>query len=270
MGMLMDVYRDHYGGTAYDLTVGLAAGPFGNPNRGPAPAGLNGLWERAISMYRTTWSFVLEAKPDRRSVTWFGWDAPHGTAYLPLFGAASEDAPASFHSRDGHMSKFSRNVAFWAFNLVSQIQDRNYRLIHADVIQNSHKLEGQAAKAITAWEADVAKDSKTEESMSLLTQKCNAFVHQAVEEYWQYAFGLVAKYHHYGTTYNESAVGGMEIARYPEWWLRSPEVGFTTWSREGPFHGIVLDEAFLPARVSLTAASEQSLQLFQGKDLVCA
>merc|ERR1719230_2132543 len=71
--MVMDVYRDHYEGTPYDLSKGMAAGPFGNPNRAPAPVGLSGLWERAIAMYRTTWSFVLEAKPDGKSVTWFGW-----------------------------------------------------------------------------------------------------------------------------------------------------------------------------------------------------
>merc|ERR1719478_1777011 len=71
--MVMDTHRDHYEGTSYDLTKGMAAGPWGNPNRAPTPIGLNGLWERAISMYRTTWSFVLEAKPYKRSITWFGW-----------------------------------------------------------------------------------------------------------------------------------------------------------------------------------------------------
>ena len=27
------ILRDHYEGTAYDLTKGIAAGPYGNPNR---------------------------------------------------------------------------------------------------------------------------------------------------------------------------------------------------------------------------------------------
>ena len=31
--MVMDAHRDHYEGTPYDLTKGMAAGPFGNPNR---------------------------------------------------------------------------------------------------------------------------------------------------------------------------------------------------------------------------------------------
>merc|ERR1712178_222562 len=61
--MVMDVLRDHYEGTAYDLTQGMAAGPFGSPNRGASAHGTPGLWERAISMHRTSWSYVLEARP---------------------------------------------------------------------------------------------------------------------------------------------------------------------------------------------------------------
>jgi len=73
--MVMKVLRDHYEGTPYDLTVGFAAGPFGNPNRGAAPPpGTLGIWERAIAMQRSSWSYVLEAKPAGRSVSWLGLD----------------------------------------------------------------------------------------------------------------------------------------------------------------------------------------------------
>merc|ERR1711937_970268 len=111
----------------------MAAGPFGNPNRGPAETGVSGQWERAISMYRTAWSFVLEARPNKRSITWFGWDAPHGTAYLPFFGAAAEGAPLSYHTHEGCQSKFSTKVAWWAFNIVNQYTDLNFKVINADV-----------------------------------------------------------------------------------------------------------------------------------------
>merc|ERR1712048_669787 len=63
--MVMGVHRDHYEGTPYDLTKGMAAGPHGNPNRGTFGSVVGstvGRWERAISMFRTSWSFVLEPK----------------------------------------------------------------------------------------------------------------------------------------------------------------------------------------------------------------
>ena len=50
-----------------------------------------------------------------------------------------------------------------------------------------------------------------------------------------YAFSLLAKYGQGLVTYNESVSARQE---YPDDWLESIDVGFTTWSPEGPFHGI--------------------------------
>ncbi len=49
---------------------------------------------------------------------WFGYDSPHGTAYLPFFAAATHGAPLSYHTHEARQSKFDTNVAWWAFNLV--------------------------------------------------------------------------------------------------------------------------------------------------------
>lgn len=47
-GMVMNALRDHYEGTAYDLTQGMAAGPHGTPNRAAVHnVGVLGQWERA-------------------------------------------------------------------------------------------------------------------------------------------------------------------------------------------------------------------------------
>jgi dipeptidase len=147
--MVMDVLRDHYEGTAYDLTAGMAAGPFGSPNRGPvSPRGTRGLWERAISMHRGSWSYVLEAKPEGRSVSWLGYDSPHGAAYLPFFGSAAEGAPESFHSHEGYMSKFSTKVAWWAFNMVNQYSDLNFKLINKDVRAKAKQIEDEGQELV--------------------------------------------------------------------------------------------------------------------------
>jgi len=255
--MLLDTHRDHYEGTPYDLTKGMAAGPFGNPNRGITPAGLEGLWERAISMYRTSWSFALEAKPNFRSVTWFGWDAAHGTAYLPLFGAASDLGPESYRSREGCMSKFSHKVAFWAFNFVNQFQDLNFQMINADVQKRAHDIEKDAQQRVQSWTEEAEKMGDEESARRLLTQRSNEFAQKTVDEWWDFAYSLLGKYSRYVVTHNESANGefvhGPGSQEYPAWWLSSPEVGFTTWTPNGPYHGTLLSAQALKPIWSLNA-----------------
>lgn len=60
------IYRDHLEGTDFDLTTGLAAGPFGTPNRynaGTDEATFKyGAWERAIGLYRTSYSYVAQVR----------------------------------------------------------------------------------------------------------------------------------------------------------------------------------------------------------------
>jgi dipeptidase len=57
--------RDYYQGTQFDLTTGIAAGPFGNPYRydTSGETNLTGQFERAISIDRGLFSFVAMARP---------------------------------------------------------------------------------------------------------------------------------------------------------------------------------------------------------------
>lgn len=238
--MVLDMYRDHYEGTEFDLTKGMAAGPYGNPNRGgKTPLTLAGQWERAISMHRTSWSFVLQARPNGKSITWFGWDAPHGTAYLPFYAAATRGAPASYNGPHT-MAKFSTDCAWWAFNLVNQYQDLNFGAINKDVQKKSHQIEAEAQRAVADWEQDASHLSQ-EAALDLLTKKSNAFAQDSVNQWWGLAWSLIAKYRGYVVTYNSTATGEDAFGQeYPVWWLNSPEVGFTTWTAAGPFHGVDL------------------------------
>ncbi len=103
---LMQMQRDHYEGTEFDLTKGVASGPYGDPNRfDPAPvdnmtiAQLHqGMYPRSISMFRTSYSFVAQARadvPDVLTLLWFGSHAPSATAYVPLYLHA-ESIPEAF------------------------------------------------------------------------------------------------------------------------------------------------------------------------------
>merc|ERR1711972_453096 len=207
------------------------------------PPGVLGQWERAISMHRTSWSFVLEAKPNGRSITWFGWDAPHGTAYLPFYAAATLGAPNSY-SGSHSMAKFSTDTAWWAFNLVNQYQDLNFAVINKEVREKAKDIEAEGQRNVAAWEREADQLSPTD-ALDLLTARSNHFAGQKVNEWWAFAWKLIAKYRGYVITYNETMTGeNVSGQAYPAWWLESPEVGFTTWSNMQS-HGILLNASSL-------------------------
>ena len=109
------IHRDNYDGTEFDLTVGLAAGPFGNPTRYEGNAEsvadsegklttLVGEFERPLDIYRCVYSYVAQSRswlPDEvGGVLWF---APTGlyertAAFLLRDGGPSEGDPAGKHT----------------------------------------------------------------------------------------------------------------------------------------------------------------------------
>jgi len=227
--MVMKVLRDHYEGTPYDLTKGMAAGPHGTPNRGPVK-GITGQWERAISMFRTAYSYVLEPQPNFRSITWFGYDAAHGTVWLPFYGASLVSAPKTHSAHGLNMSTFNRDAAWWAFNLINQYSDLNFQQINQEVRAKAEVFHQQAVKAVKEWESL---------PLTEVDQKVNNFAMEKVQDWWDLAWQLIAKYGRLVVTYNESDQGVDYIGQmYPRWWLSSPDVGFTIWSPKGPFVGV--------------------------------
>lgn len=247
--LVLNTFRDHFEGTPFDLTKGMAAGPHGNPNRGVPPRNVSGMWERALSMHRTTYSFVNVVRPHGRGVVWFGLDSPHGTVYLPFFAGASESAPPSYRSHEGYQSKFSTKVAWWAYNLINQYADLNFQAINGDVRKRAQVLETKAISEAALWdqEADrmTAEDPQGHsKALKMLTARSNALAEDVTAKWWDFSGELFAKYGRYVVTYNESDVGSVVTGQVlPEWWVRSPEVGYSTWRPQGPFNGIVIDAA---------------------------
>jgi len=162
-------------------------------------------------------------------------DAPHGCAYLPFFGAAAEGAPESF--KEGRMSSFSKKAAWWAFNLVNQYSEVNFQLINKDVRAKSHEVEIEGQHLVESCLAKARKLSRGDAAREL-SHCSNEFAEEKVAEWWDFAWSLFAKFGRYAVTYNESDVGEGYVY-YPAWWLNSPEVGFSLWSPNGPYHGVL-------------------------------
>lgn len=113
------LHRDHYEGTPFDQTKGLAAGPFGNPNRYDSAArqgdlsqgeAESGGFERSISIFRATQSFLTQSRswlPEGfgAKLHWATY-APHASIYTPVWIHA-EHLPAPLTTGSMYVFLFS-------------------------------------------------------------------------------------------------------------------------------------------------------------------
>jgi len=225
---LMAIKRDHYEGSEFDLTKGMAAGPFGNPNRYPTPGKVKPEdrkildWERAISIFRCSYSFVSQARswlPDPiGGVLWFGEDAPHSTCYIPFYSGITE-VPISFSS--GRRDMFDKENAWWAFDFVSNWADLKYSYMIEDIKAAQNEVEGDFFAMQPAVEMAAADLYKKDPALAVkyLTNYSNDCANRAVDTWWALAEKLVYKY-------NDGYVDGNSVG-YPTWWLEEVDFGTT-------------------------------------------
>eukprot|EP01065_Artemidia_motanka_P020330 TRINITY_DN24345_c0_g1_i1.p1 TRINITY_DN24345_c0_g1~~TRINITY_DN24345_c0_g1_i1.p1 ORF type:complete len:551 (+),score=140.30 TRINITY_DN24345_c0_g1_i1:55-1653(+) len=213
------VMRSHYEGTPYDLTQGLAAGPFSSPERwagGPAEAELGGHWERPISTYRSIVGYVLDLKAavpsSVGSVLWFAPHAQATSVYTP-FAAGVGLVPESF--QNASLDTVVRGNAWWGSRYTFNLCQMRWRDMIKDVNQMQEELESVSAALVHACEAH-ANDTKT------LTARYVANADAVVREQWRLVDVLMARY---ADGYCRGCKGLPHSPGYPTWWLEA--VNFT-------------------------------------------
>lgn len=233
---IMDIYSDHYEGTPYDLTKGLAAGPFGNPTRWgvkgdqkPDAAAENGHdWERSIALYRCSYSFVSQSRswlPDPvGGVLWFGQDSPDTTVYVPIYCGTTE-VPVSWST--GARDKFDPDCAWWAFNFVNNWANLRWDAMYQEIrarkstfedvfFADQTKVEEEASKL---YEQDPAK------AIQYLTDYVNGNMKTVEEGWWDFAWELVGKYYD-GMCIGED--GSSTTLGYPKEYLEAVDYAGTS------------------------------------------
>lgn len=151
---VMELMRDHYQGTDFDMTKDVGAGPFTLPYRWrPMTWEVDGnryVHERAISTQQTGFSFVSQSRswlPNPiGGILWFGLDDTYSTVYTPMY-CGILDVPYSFAQGNGSMVEFTWNSAFWVFNFVSNYAYSRY----SDMIQDIRKLQAQLESKFIAY-----------------------------------------------------------------------------------------------------------------------
>ncbi|KAG7393626.1 hypothetical protein PHYPSEUDO_007463 [Phytophthora pseudosyringae] len=245
--------RDYFQDTPYDLSKGLAAGPFGNPMRwGGDEKGVVGGWERPISMYRTVYSFVLQARghlPDAiGGVAWYAQSSPHASVYVP-FSCAQHEVPPSYVL--GKESEFTHGSAWWAFSFVNNWSMLRFDAISRDIRARIAELQNICFVERKAMEHHVthAETVTASEARVYLEERSNRLASRVIEEWWTFAWKLVGKFTDGYITTGE-APEEMEMPGYPKWWLQLSE--FSKWP----------GETLVPPHIS---ELEKQLQLFESR-----
>ena len=198
------LYRDHYEGTQFDLSKGVAAGPYGNPSRYVGPYDchafdltgqkLRGAWERPISVFYQGYTYVAQTRPSApdlmKGILWFGPDVAYTTCFTP-FPTKVSNLPHSYQI--GSTKKLDRNVAWWAFYFVANWAKLNYqRMTRVDILPLQEKLEDMQFDRVQEWTEQFKRPSAV--ALKKLTEQCNANAAEIQQQWWDLADTLVAKY----------------------------------------------------------------------------
>jgi dipeptidase len=254
---LFRFHRDTLRGTQFDLSAegNLAGGAFGSPDRwkaGPNEATkVEGNWERAIGLYRTSDTYVVQSKeyPQQRqqlseeqgaafpaspgAILWFGPASPLATIFTP-FVVSMSDIPVSF--RSGHQSVFSRESAFWAACYAHNIANLKWSYMIQDITKRQDDLETASLELVTSIGKDYYYQTTTNDHQNYLELVEAALAKNAdsiVKSLWSLSDELVFRYADGFLNFPESEIdqhGGetTKVLGYPSWWLEA--VGY----KDGP------------------------------------
>ncbi len=180
---VMELMRDHFEGSDFDMTKDVGAGPYALPYRWrPLTWKVDGVTycnERATSTQQTGFSFVAQARSwlpaPIGGVLWFGVDDTYSTVYTPMYCGIRE-VPKSFAVGTGSFSEFSWESAFWVFNFVSNYAYSRYSDMIQDIQKVQRELEGnfmsnqpeidKAALALYNNSPQLARDYLTQYSVA--------------------------------------------------------------------------------------------------------
>ncbi len=224
LAKVMDIMRDHYEGTPYDMTKGVDAGPYGMPNRWRPMTwevdSVEYIWERPISTQQTGFSFISQSRswlPDPiGGVYWYGVDDTYFSCYVPLYCGINK-LPKPFTV--GSLQKFSWESAWWVFNFVANFANLKYSYMKEDIQAVQAALEGTMLELQPEIEktALALYESDPELLQTYLTDYSVNRGEHVVRRWRELGEFLICKYND-GYVKNEK--GRPEEKGYPEGWLQ--------------------------------------------------
>ncbi len=232
---VMNLMRDHYEGTAMDMTQDVGAGPFGNPYRwrpmGWEVDGKRYIHERATSTQQTGFSFVAQCRswlPNKvGGILWFGVDDTYSTVYCPMYCGITE-IPECFREGNGSMVQYSPTAAFWLFNRVTNFVYSRYKDMIVDLQKVQNDLEAGFIADVQKSDDRFAKAGNGELT-SLLNDFSNRQARKMMAEWNKLDQYLLVKYidgnikKEKDGRFETTEFGGCaspKMPEYPKWFYR--------------------------------------------------
>lgn len=236
---VISMMRDHYEGTALDMTKDVGAGPYKLPYRWRPLTfkvdSANYVNERAISTQQTGFSFVAQSRSGLPNpiggIIWFGVDDTYSTCYVPMYCGITE-IPECFRVGNGDLLTFSETSAFWTFNTVANFAYLRYDSMIADVQKVQKSLEDKFiayAPSVDLAARELWNAGKKKEAIQFLTDYSVAQANGMTSEWKKLSRYLIVKYIDGNIKKEKDGVferteTGMPASPdqpgYPDWWKK--------------------------------------------------
>jgi dipeptidase len=206
---IREIHADHFEGTEFDETKGLAAGPFGSPEW---PRGTPNQ-RRSLAVLESDTIIINQCRnwlPNPiGGVMWVGMSGGDITVYVPFYAGISE-LPKAYAT--GIRTKFSWDSAFWIFYLVGNWAQLNYHHMIKEIKKVQHALESAELNRQEAIdeEAYAIFQENPDLARKFLTDYCIDNANKVLETWRELAYFLIARYG-----------PGSQFAPFeaPAWWI---------------------------------------------------
>jgi len=231
---VMNLFRDHYEGTEFDMREGIFAMPHGNPNielTGRDMLNTPGIIPRAMSLHRTAYTSIVA--PGEFSKVWFGVDAPASSVFVPFYAdsllAGGSNGTFSHRYKIGIQQEFERESANWAFNFVANHMGLNYRNMSEEyVYPKRDELQREVMDRVEKFEASLASAAAKNESRETISIALGNFQTEiqeyVVSSWWSLADMLIVRYNDGYFNFPEWAPNSVKIIDIPAWFMKM--IGF--------------------------------------------
>lgn len=227
---IFSLFRDHYEGTDWDLTSGIAAGPFGDPYRERGPVDeqegtiaeriVPGAWPYPVSAITCGYSYICESGKNQTApvpgICWFGFAQPYETCYIPVFPTISELSEVFYQ---GNRSVYDRTYGYWPFSTVTNWARLRYDSMIPSIREKQKKIETREIEDVlnvSKKGREIMNSSGKDAARTYLTDYTRENAEQVMRDWWNLSDSLIISYSN-GMIWDPVEKAD-SLAGYPDWW----------------------------------------------------